>query len=97
MSDYDYSVAGKRVGLVKPWTATTPGEELADTLRSLTEELGDYPHEVLEPLPAIKKQSTRMIKLVSECESNCVVRTTRKWLNMGTFCCPHGFDMNESL
>lgn len=82
-------------GLVKPWTATTPGEELADTLRSLTEELGDYPHEVLEPLPAIKKQSTRMLKLT--CKScGYLVRTTQKWLNLGTPTCQCGTEMEES-
>lgn len=91
----EFIVLCKRVGLVKPWTATTPGEELADTLRSLTEELGDYPHEVLEPLPAIKKQSTRQLKAVCK-ECGYTVRVTRKWLNIGVPVCPCGTEMEEA-
>lgn len=37
----------KRVGLVKPWTATNPGPELAARLAALAVELGPFPHAAL--------------------------------------------------
>jgi hypothetical protein len=34
----------KAIGLVKPWTATTPGRELLKTLVIYALQLGPYPH-----------------------------------------------------
>jgi len=50
----------KQVGLVKPWTATTAGEELGKTLALIVEVLGPYPHSALADIGAGKKQTTRM-------------------------------------
>ena len=50
----------KSVGLVKPWTATTAGEELAKTLALIVEVLGPYPHAALADIGAGNKQTTRM-------------------------------------
>lgn len=79
----------RRVGLEAPWTATTAGPALAETLAGVSAELGEYPHAALTPaLAGIKKQTTRMLKL--ECPtSGYVVRTTRKWLDeWGAPICP---------
>lgn len=79
----------KKVGLERPWTATTPGEELTLKLKAMLEELGPYPHVPLEPLMVQKKvQSTRMLKFTCE-ESGYIVRTTSKWvLEIGMPVCP---------
>jgi hypothetical protein len=50
----------KAIGLVKPWTATTPGPELAATLARYALQLGPYPHACLNDVR--KRQSTRMLK-----------------------------------
>jgi hypothetical protein len=50
----------KKIGLVKPWTATTPGPELAATLAIYGLQLGPYPHARLNDVR--KRQSTRMLK-----------------------------------
>lgn len=49
----------KRVGLRKPWTATTPTDELVPVLKKLSDTLGTYPHAVLS-VSSLKKQTTRM-------------------------------------
>lgn len=84
----------RAVGLEKPWTATVPGVELLDRLEVIAQELGEYPHQQLIPLgKAKKKQTTRMIKLVTD-SCDCTVRTTKKHLETpGSFKCPHGTEM----
>jgi hypothetical protein len=39
----EFSAICKRVGLVKPWTSTTPGEELKTRLNKIAETLGEFP------------------------------------------------------
>jgi len=92
------------VGLVGKMTSTTAGEELMEQLQGVADELGPYPHGVMNPADAEKsgpkKQGTRMIKC--ECgECGYTVRTTKKWLeDVGAPHCPqHGamaFEMPES-
>jgi len=53
-----FSKAAKKVGLTKPWTATTPDAELQAKLGKLSDELGELPHIGMIPEP--KKQTTRM-------------------------------------
>ena len=79
----------KKSGLERPWTATTPGEELSLKLKALIEELGPYPHVRLEPTMVEKKvQSTRMRKFTCD-ESGYIVRTTTKWFDeLGAPVCP---------
>jgi hypothetical protein len=87
----------KAVGLVKPWTATTPNDELAETLDQWQRALGVYPHSRLDSRAvekSRKKQSTRMIKV--ECEKcGFIMRTTTKWIDhyAGAFPCPCGETM----
>lgn len=49
----------KRVGLVKPWTATVPNDDLVVLLKKLSDTLGTYPHAALS-VSSMKKQTTRM-------------------------------------
>ncbi len=57
----------KAVGLKRPWTATTAGEELGLALRALAAELGPYPHAVLTPGGKRAKSSNRQFKFVCGC------------------------------
>ncbi|MBV8357087.1 MAG: hypothetical protein JO189_04010 [Deltaproteobacteria bacterium] len=90
----------KAIGLVKPWTATTPSPELAATLAIYALQLGPYPHARLNDVR--KKQSTRMLKAVcpsSECEvltdsgKPYVVRLSQQMANMGMPSCPCSAEM----
>ena len=54
----DFIRVAKRVGLVKPWTATTASPELAAKLAGLAGELGELPHVAMD-VPG-KTQTTRM-------------------------------------
>lgn len=84
----------KAVGLVKPWTATSPGDDLRASLEEIAERLGEYPHVKLTPLVQIPVQSTRMLKVQCPvCEYT--VRTTQKWLDAGNPSCPDGDEMFE--
>lgn len=81
--------AAKDVGLVRPWTATSPGPELALTLADISATLGEYPHSRLKPSMVERKVAkTYMVKV--QCpESGYVIRTTQKWLDLyGAPLCP---------
>src|SRR5215469_11576554 len=52
----------KRVGLMKPWTATTPGPELVEKLAIYAYQLGPYPHAQL--VAPRKKQASRHLKAI---------------------------------
>lgn len=92
-----FVTAAKAVGFEGPWTQTPVGEALAEVLDGLAEELGEYPHTKLDPAQSpIKKQTTRMIRLDSDCEDGCTVRTTRKWIEKGDFTCPCGGTMRAA-
>lgn len=77
------------LGLEGKATATVAGDEFAEFARGLEKEIGPYPHQRLRPLPTEKKQTTRMLKLEADC-CGYVVRTTKKWLEVGTPSCPCG-------
>lgn len=71
----------KAVGLVKPWTATSPTPELKAILEEwVSLKLGKYPHAALVGKEAEEKakQTTRLLLL--QCDCGCKVRTTQKWL-----------------
>jgi len=79
------------VGLEGKMTATVAGEPLAAKLAKLAEKIGKYPHASLDR-SQIKKQSTRLIKVVCpECEYT--VRTTAKWIEIGLPVCACGEEM----
>ena len=92
----------KAVGLVRPWTATTAGTDLKCKLIEIIGIIGPYPHVKMSPV-VIKKQSTRMIKLVCAVgptdgfPNPYSVRTTRMWIDgLGTPKCPcHDISMEE--
>lgn len=86
----EFVVWAKEIGLVRPWTATTPGEELAERLKGIAEELGEYPHAKLNTsVGGPPKQSTRMLKVECADGSGYIVRTTKKWLEeYGPPLCP---------
>lgn len=92
-----FGTMARKVGLEGKLTATIVGEEsaLADQLRRVRDELGEYPHSPLNLVMAdAKKQTTRMLKVVCP-EDGYTVRTTRKWLEVGTPTCPCGEEMVE--
>jgi hypothetical protein len=88
--------AVRDMGLEGKATATFAGAGFAEWARSLSEVLGIYPHTGLVPLMVEKKQTTRMLKLEAAC-CGYIVRTTKKWLEIGTPSCPCGnpFDVED--
>ena len=54
----EFSQLAAKLGLVKPWTATTPSDGLREVLTNVARVLGEYPHVGLHA--PLKKQSTRM-------------------------------------
>ncbi len=86
----------RAVGLKGKPTATNPGEGLTRRLNALISELGPYPHAALSLLQ-IKKHGTRLIK-VSCPTCGYTVRTTRKWLEIGSPICPRDkIDMEADI
>ncbi|WP_321471186.1 hypothetical protein [uncultured Paludibaculum sp.] len=86
----EFIVGAKKLGLMKPWTATTASPELEERLvpRFPT---ATFPHATLDATMVEKmrkKQSTRMVKV--ECdECGYTARTTKKWLeDKGAPICP---------
>lgn len=86
-----FITVSKAIGLTgsKKWTSACAGDALKAELEAVAREIGDLPHSPLNAhaLEREKKQSTRMVKC--ECEGcGYTVRTTRKWLEIGTPICP---------
>jgi len=89
----------KKIGLVKPWTKSTPSPELAATLAIYALQLGPYPHARLNDVR--KRQTTRMLKATCP-DANCeiratvegnkpyAVRLTQQWADAGMPSCPCG-------
>jgi hypothetical protein len=77
-----------KVGLTGKPTATEAAEDLIERMKQWAEELGAFPHSKIVPNPKLhKKQTTRLRKC--ECaECGYTVRTTQKWLEIGTPICP---------
>ena len=84
----------RAVGLTGKMTATVAGPELAETLKAIAADLGDYPHKAIK-LGAIKVQSTRMRKVLCEVDGY-TLRTTTKWLEFGLPTCPCGAEMVDA-
>lgn len=98
----DFVERAKAVGLNKPWTATTAGDDLAQELNELAGELGEFPHASLQPAVKEKKQTTRMIKAQcpsQEHEAPYIIRMSRKQMDeVGTPLCPqHSLSMEADL
>lgn len=82
------------VGLEGKMTATVPGAELAGKLREILAGMPPYPH---GRLTFTKKavQGTRMLKVLCPI-CGYQVRTTQKWLEVGTPTCPCGEQMEAA-
>jgi hypothetical protein len=82
----------KKLGLEGKMTATTEGEAFKQLAQPILDDIGPYPHGVLNARKRSsgpKKQTTRMLK--AEC-SDCgyTVRLTQKWVDeAGNPHCPH--------
>jgi hypothetical protein len=89
----------KAIGLIKPWTATTPGPELAKALAIYALQLGPYPHARLNDVH--KRQTTRMLKATCpnpDCEAlengkPYTVRISQQTADFGCPTCPCGTEM----
>lgn len=84
--------AVRDMGLEGKATATVAGAGFAEWAKSLSSEIGAYPHVALVPLAQEKKQGTRMLKLEADC-CGYIVRTTKKWIEVGLPSCPCGNPM----
>jgi hypothetical protein len=84
-----------KLGLEGKMTETHAGDELHDRLEALASKVGPYPHAELT-FGDKKVQGTRMIKVICP-DPACGfhVRTTRKWLDLGTPTCFCGSKMEE--
>ena len=92
----DFIKSAREMGLEKPWTATSAGENLEPVLTRLISDLGEFPHSKITPGKGkLKPQTTRMKKLFAE-ECGCTARTTQKYIEIGAFACPHGNEMEVS-
>ena len=91
----EFAKRARALGLEGQMTATVVGEALDATLSVIVDELGDYPHPAMRFEEMEKQrapQTTRMLKL--ECPADgYIVRTTQKWLDVGTPSCPCGEQM----
>lgn len=86
----DFIKYAKELGLQKPWTSTTIGDDLIVWLTKIDSQLPDYPHTPPQASPKKRKvQSTRMLKATCEVDGY-TVRLTQKWLDVGLPTCPCG-------
>ena len=94
-----FRVCATKLGLTGKMTATEAGPELKARLNGVSAGMASYPHAPLDGKAREKKQSTRMLKLTCpSAECGYVVRTTRKWLDVGvpTCCCGETMEADSS-
>lgn len=91
----EFSKPAKLLGLVKPWTGTSPSPLLREDLAKLVAGLGPYGHADLRPgVGPIKVQPTRMHKV--QCPAcGYTIRVAQGWIDTGLPTCPCGTDMKE--
>ena len=87
-----FSRLAAKLGLVKPWTATTASPELAKKLSTLMPEA--YPHAAIDRTKQ-PKQGTRMVKVICP-GCGYTIRTTNKWIEVGLPTCVCGEQMEEA-
>ena len=84
----------KDVGLVKPWTATTPSDGLKERLTQVVSNLGPYPHEKLTSMGGGKKQTTRMrLYMCPGCDQK--IRAATDFLSVTCDECQVGFLLKQ--
>lgn len=83
-----FAKLNRKLGFLgKPTSSAEKSPELIARLDAIGEILGVYPHAALTPAAKTKVQATYMVKC--ECMScGYVLRTTKKWLEMGLPTCP---------
>lgn len=91
----DFVKTAKEIGLIRPWTATSAGENLEPVITRLISELGEFPHAKITPMAKKAVQTTRMRKVTCPVDGY-IVRTTAKWLEIGIPTCPCGTEMEVS-
>lgn len=84
----------RAMGLEGKPTATFAGEDFKAFVEKVLVEVGEYPHVKLVSVAAPKKQTTRMLKVEAKC-CGYTVRTTQKWLEIGSPMCPCGNEMEQ--
>lgn len=78
----------KAIGLVGPARSTEAGDKFRDWFRQQPG-LGRYPHAELDAKAKERKEGTRMLKCFCR-DCGYTVRTTAKWLELGTPLCVCG-------
>lgn len=82
-----FADTARAIGLAGKPTQTYAGEDFRAFADPIIGKLGDYPHSQLVPTVGFKPQTTRLIKAwCTDC--GYIVRTTEKWLELGTPLCP---------
>lgn len=84
----------RAMGLEGKPTATFAGDDFKEVVCKVLDECGFYPHVKLVSVAAPKKQTTRMLKVEAKC-CGYTVRTTQKWLEIGSPMCPCGNEMEQ--
>ena len=91
-----FKTVALKIGLTGKMTATVAGPGLPATLKTISANIGPYPHAAID-FSDRKRQTTRMVKVVcADIGGDCgmVFRTTRKWVEHadGGMLCPacHG-------
>lgn len=79
----------RKIGLTGKMTATVPGPELTELIKSeFLPVLEDYPHPLITPNEKYKPQATRLLKAVCT-ECGYTARVTAKWVEQsGSLICP---------
>lgn len=77
-----FQVVCKRVGLLKPWTATEPDADLQNRLRGIAldveADLGYLPTGVYVPPPAPAPRKTTIVKVACACEDGVTISLSQK-------------------
>lgn len=86
----EFQELAKRVGLMKPWTATQPNGELVNKLRGiiveLEEEIGPFPTGYYEPPPPKPKKPSTTKKYICDCDSPRVLTLSPKKVEIPILC-----------
>lgn len=74
-----FSTIAKAAGLEGKPTSTYAGEQLAAELKTITSEVGRYPHARLDSEVRAKQSTRQMLVYCPSCE--CKIRMTRMWID----------------
>lgn len=101
-----FAKIAKKLGFLAPMTSSPASDELKAKLRTIADELGEFPHAALFADDIIiKKQATRQLLVVcaerdpgTDLKEVYKVRMTRQWIDsVGVPSCPcHGEEMEEA-